>query len=117
MSAVARCSSGVRRVLAPRSSLVARAFSASSGSHPDFAPRVKAPAAAAQGAGAPAASPTASRVAALVASKPVVLFMKGTPAQPQCGFSAQVVRILHQHGEGAVVGVWVAGPVFFSYYF
>lgn len=27
-----------------------------------------------------------------------MLFMKGTPEQPQCGFSAQVVRILHAEG-------------------
>lgn len=31
-------------------------------------------------------------------SHAVVLFMKGTPAQPQCGFSAQAVRLLQQHG-------------------
>jgi len=37
-------------------------------------------------------------VAATIASAPVVLFMKGSPAAPQCGFSAQVVRMLHQHG-------------------
>lgn len=28
----------------------------------------------------------------------VMLFMKGTPEQPQCGFSAQVVRILDAEG-------------------
>lgn len=28
----------------------------------------------------------------------VVLFMKGTKAFPQCGFSARVVEILDQHG-------------------
>jgi monothiol glutaredoxin len=27
-----------------------------------------------------------------------LLFMKGTPSQPQCGFSYQVVRILHAEG-------------------
>ena len=86
-------------------------------SHPDFAPRVKAPAAAARGvdaaaaahgAGAPAA--TAARVSALIASKPVVLFMKGSPSQPQCGFSAQVVRILHQHGGWAGAALACASP-------
>ena len=30
-------------------------------------------------------------------SRPL-LFMKGTPAQPQCGFSMQVVRVLHAEG-------------------
>lgn len=27
-----------------------------------------------------------------------MLYMKGTPSEPQCGFSAQVVRILHTQG-------------------
>lgn len=31
-------------------------------------------------------------------SKPVVLFMKGTPAEPQCGFSRAVVQILDLQG-------------------
>ena len=35
---------------------------------------------------------------------PVVLFMKGTPNFPQCGFSAQVVEILH-HVGASFVGV------------
>jgi len=30
-----------------------------------------------------------------IESQPVVLFMKGTPDMPQCGFSAKVVQILH----------------------
>ena len=34
------------------------------------------------------------QIADLVASNRVVLFMKGTPRMPQCGFSAQVVQIL-----------------------
>ncbi len=33
-----------------------------------------------------------------VDSHPVVLFMKGTAEQPQCGFSATVVRILDHLG-------------------
>ena len=32
----------------------------------------------------------------LVQKSKVVLFLKGTPDQPQCGFSAQVVHILKQ---------------------
>lgn len=32
----------------------------------------------------------------LITSSKVFLFMKGTPEQPQCGFSAQVVGILHK---------------------
>lgn len=34
-----------------------------------------------------------------VKSHPVLLYMKGTPSAPQCGFSQQVVRILHATGE------------------
>ncbi len=28
----------------------------------------------------------------------VMLYMKGTPESPQCGFSAKIVEILHNHG-------------------
>jgi len=37
---------------------------------------------------------TRGQIATLVESSPVFLFMKGNPAAPQCGFSAQVVAIL-----------------------
>ncbi|MGG7054507.1 Grx4 family monothiol glutaredoxin [Nitrosomonas sp. ANs5] len=33
-----------------------------------------------------------------VSTHPVVLYMKGTPQQPQCGFSANAVRILNACG-------------------
>ena len=33
-----------------------------------------------------------------VSGNKVMLYMKGTPAQPQCGFSQQVCRILHATG-------------------
>lgn len=33
-----------------------------------------------------------------VDSNNVFLFMKGTPESPMCGFSAQVIQILNQHG-------------------
>jgi monothiol glutaredoxin len=37
-----------------------------------------------------------TRISGLVTDHPVVLFMKGTRGSPQCGFSAQVVRILDE---------------------
>lgn len=37
---------------------------------------------------------TAERIKDVIASSDVVLFMKGVPAVPQCGFSAAVVQIL-----------------------
>jgi len=37
-------------------------------------------------------------VAEMVKKDKVVVFMKGTPAQPMCGFSNAVVQILRMHG-------------------
>jgi len=34
------------------------------------------------------------RIEKLIADNPVLLFMKGTPQFPQCGFSGRVVQIL-----------------------
>ncbi|XP_068108514.1 glutaredoxin-related protein 5, mitochondrial [Hyperolius riggenbachi] len=39
-----------------------------------------------------------SDVGGLVKKDKVVVFMKGTPAQPMCGFSNAVVQILRMHG-------------------
>ncbi|MFZ2156517.1 MAG: Grx4 family monothiol glutaredoxin [Bradyrhizobium sp.] len=39
-------------------------------------------------------SSTAERIKGVIGSSDVVLFMKGVPAAPQCGFSAAVVQIL-----------------------
>lgn len=33
-----------------------------------------------------------------VKENPVIIFMKGTPSRPQCGFSAQAIRILNATG-------------------
>ena len=38
------------------------------------------------------------RIRQQVTENPVVLFMKGTPVFPQCGFSAAVVQILSELG-------------------
>ena len=43
-------------------------------------------------------NPVFDRISAEIAETPVVLFMKGTPAFPQCGFSAAVVQGLSQLG-------------------
>ncbi|KAK2644068.1 hypothetical protein Ddye_019263 [Dipteronia dyeriana] len=37
-----------------------------------------------------------SRLKSLVSSSPVMLFMKGTPDEPKCGFSGKIVEILRQ---------------------
>ncbi|MCO5315339.1 MAG: Grx4 family monothiol glutaredoxin [Solirubrobacterales bacterium] len=38
------------------------------------------------------------RVKELIAENPVLLFMKGTPAAPRCGFSMRTAQILEQTG-------------------
>jgi monothiol glutaredoxin len=37
-----------------------------------------------------------SKVQELIAANPVLLFMKGTPEEPRCGFSMRVVQVLGQ---------------------
>ena len=37
-------------------------------------------------------------ISSLIKKKPVVIFMKGTPAAPRCGFSRAVVEIMKMHG-------------------
>ena len=44
------------------------------------------------------------RIEKIISENPVVLFMKGTPEFPQCGFSGQVIQILEYVGA-PVVGV------------
>ncbi|WP_374575676.1 Grx4 family monothiol glutaredoxin [Phenylobacterium sp.] len=44
------------------------------------------------------ATPVHDFIANTVAENPVVLFMKGVPEQPRCGFSAVVVQILDHLG-------------------
>jgi len=41
---------------------------------------------------------TQSKIASLVKNNKVVVFMKGVPAEPRCGFSNAVVQILRMHG-------------------
>jgi len=38
------------------------------------------------------------RVKELIAENPVLLFMKGTPAAPRCGFSMRTAQVLEQMG-------------------
>jgi monothiol glutaredoxin len=43
-------------------------------------------------------NPAFERIESEIKSTPVVLYMKGTPVFPQCGFSARVVQILSHLG-------------------
>ena len=46
-----------------------------------------------------------SKVEEKVKSAPVVIFMKGTPQFPQCGFSSRAVQLLKAAGAADLVGV------------
>ena len=48
---------------------------------------------------------TQDRIRETVTSNPVVLYMKGTPQFPQCGFSAKAVQILKACGVDSLVTV------------
>jgi monothiol glutaredoxin len=54
---------------------------------------------------------TRDRIATIIADNPIVLFMKGVPAAPQCGFSAGVVKVLDALGV-PYVGVNVLADPF-----
>ncbi|XP_004467703.1 glutaredoxin-related protein 5, mitochondrial [Dasypus novemcinctus] len=59
---------------------------------------LRGPGARAAGSGAGGGSGSSEQLAALVKKNKVVVFLKGTPEQPQCGFSNAVVQILRLHG-------------------
>jgi len=52
-----------------------------------------------------------AKIATDVKENPVVLYMKGDAAMPQCGFSARVVQILNQHGATFITRDVLADPV------
>jgi monothiol glutaredoxin len=51
------------------------------------------------------ADATQQRIHETVTGNPVVLFMKGTPQFPQCGFSATAVQVLKASGVNNFVSV------------
>lgn len=84
----------INRVL--RATTIARATKAinvarfSSGSHEDFQPKKKMM--------KDGLDDVVQMVGKQVKENPVMLYMKGTPQQPQCGFSLQAVRVLNAVG-------------------
>jgi len=50
-------------------------------------------------------NPLVSKVEDKVKSNPVIIFMKGTPEAPRCGFSAQACEVLKMAGVEKLVGV------------
>ena len=64
-----------------------------------YAPTSKDPSTApAMSSGAASKEELHTRLSNLVKAAPVMLFMKGTPSAPQCGFSRQLVGILRENG-------------------
>jgi monothiol glutaredoxin len=49
--------------------------------------------------------PLVSKVEDIVKSSPVVIFMKGTPQFPACGFSARACQVLRAAGVNDILGV------------
>ena len=84
---VQRSSVAIRASL-PLRPLASRAFG--SDTHDDFKPKVKS---------IPSSSDDVlALIKEQVTTNDIVLYMKGTPSQPQCGFSMQAVRILNAVG-------------------
>src|SRR3954447_25563117 len=54
-----------------------------------------------------------SKIEELIAANPVLLFMKGTPDMPRCGFSMRVVQVLDQVDVeyGAIDVLPILGPL------
>ena len=44
-------------------------------------------------------NPTQERIEQMVNAYPIMLFMKGTPDAPQCGFSSRVAMVLKDYGK------------------
>lgn len=49
--------------------------------------------------------PLREQIEELVRSHPVVIYMKGTPESPRCGFSARAVEVLRAAGVGDLASV------------
>lgn len=93
MISTSRMMTMMQRMKAPMESqsIRFRSFSSSSGSDDDFKPKYHS-----------TNNNTKSDIQGLIKKHvnqyPILLYMKGTPQTPQCGFSQTVVRILHAQG-------------------
>lgn len=88
----------------PRPASAASAGASSPGSTPGAAARPAAPRPAPPPMMADATvprngTPAADYITSVVKAHPIVLFMKGTPVAPQCGFSATAAGILAEYGR------------------
>ena len=90
-------SSSSRTLLAQSSSILSRNFSGGE-SDDAFKPKHKAPSSTSSTPASSLDKAVKESIEKTIKENDVVLYMKGTPASPQCGFSNQAVRILNQHG-------------------
>ena len=86
----------MRAAFASRMFPAVRSFSSASGSDKDFEPKRIVP---------PTFDEIKVKLEELVKNNKVVLFMKGSPSAPQCGFSRQVVQVLTEEGLGDYIYV------------
>ena len=52
------------------------------------------------------------KVEEMIGANPILLFMKGTPEMPRCGFSMRVVQVLDEDGGGQHLRAEVTAPQF-----
>lgn len=90
-SAFAGNSAALLRASAPTRTFASKSDDDADNSHSDFAPKYHA-------APSTEKDEILKMIDSHVKTYPVMLYMKGTPSAPQCGFSMQVVRILHGQG-------------------
>lgn len=80
-------------IFRPQSTFTVRRFSTEQDSHDDFKPKIKTPSTPQD-----AFEEAKETIKKDVTSHAVFLYMKGTPDEPRCGFSANVAKILKHMG-------------------
>lgn len=88
-SAASPAAAAVRLFGRPRGGATSAASFSSSSSHPDFAPQRKT---------VGGEDEALALIRQHVSDNPVMLYMKGNPSMPMCGFSAKVVQTLQKEG-------------------
>ena len=93
---------GIRKSIKKRLPIFGAGGAAEAGA-PSAAQAPAAPAAPPAATAAPAPAkpdmPVGEFIEELVKTNPIVIFMKGSPSQPQCGFSANASAILKTYGK------------------
>ena len=59
---------------------------------------------------------TLDKIKQQIAENPIILYMKGSPKLPSCGFSAQAVQVLSQCGEPLLMLIFYKILIFVQNY-